>query len=907
MGGVISSEADAADNILRTETLTSSDIENSESYKASSIGLSASLSGIGAKDGAGAAPTADEDGRADVTGTDNTVAGLKTGIGTLSAGAPVALGASGSQDGTTRSAIAAGTIEITPGADGTVDAASLATANTISRNTDSANDGALVQEFDDAKRAEIEEGFAVTRELVVQTAEFFNNRAREEAEKRDEADAAEAARDAAVMRGDTEEAKRQEAIRLAAQADADRLKATYSAGSPTRIIATALTGSASANVTGSFTNLVQGAAVNVIQSLAATEVKRIADSLEEDSNNDMIRDGSTLTSESVRAALQSVVGCAGSAAGGSGSCGSAAVGAAASVVVNYLITEFGAPEAENGEQLSLEEQQARANLVATIIGGISEAAGLDSNAAVIAAQIETENNKEGLSKTDFVPCDPNKPCNAPAFKDWGTSSSAYREEWNLWAARIGCNGNDPQCAAVIARALERYFTPTYSGSKQEAVEAAQHIEDLSGGDPDRGAVLQDMSLQELNDLAEFKRRFNRLSPTAQAAVLEDIQNYDPDNTAKVVLGRIVGAIFGEEDATAAYFALSQGGADFRDLGRGIKDGAIDMATPIGVFLNDIAVVSSVYDERTGQINPYYETPEGKAELAESTNRLATQFDNAGNAIGDAASGLAQLGSDLAPPPWVGPGGIILYVPDQAEVDAYNTRVSRGLTTLKDGSAAVVKGVLEPIANTVDNCMVQVDAEYACGRSIPPVATEVAIAVVTDGAITAIRRSGDAADAVGDAGKIAPAPPRSIDELLPDGKVPTVNQGFDEWFDDLSPEELDTLWNIPAHKKRIENGIRDPGDLHEWCMVCRAPDFKRWGVSIGEIKRFRTSTAELKWIDPDTGVPGSHGRTGSGKFHNELKRIIDNSKTLDEFNNGVRELVKRWRIDPKLLPPFPIGD
>ena len=88
------------------------------------------------------------------------------------------------------------------------------------------------------------------------------------------------------------------------------------------------------------------------------------------------------------------------------------------------------------------------------------------------------------------------------------------------------------------------------------------------------------------------------------------------------------------------------------------------------------------------------------------------------------------------------------------------------------------------------------------------------------------------------------------------------------------------------------------------MVCRAPDFKRWDVSMDEIKRFRTNTTDLKWTDPDTGAIGNHGSTGSGKFHNELKNIIDNSSSLDDFNSGVIGLRDRWNIDPDLLPELP---
>ena len=35
-----------------------------------------------------------------------------------------------------------------------------------------------------------------------------------------------------------------------------------------------------------------------------------------------------------------------------------------------------------------------------------------------------------------------------------------------------------------------------------------------------------------------------------------------------------------------------------------------------------------------------------------------------------------------------------------------------------------------------------------------------------------------------------------------------------------------------------------------------------------------------------------------------KDIIDNSSSLDEFNNGVLQLRDRWQIDPSLLPDLP---
>ena len=54
------------------------------------------------------------------------------------------------------------------------------------------------------------------------------------------------------------------------------------------------------------------------------------------------------------------------------------------------------------------------------------------------------------------------------------------------------------------------------------------------------------------------------------------------------------------------------------------------------------------------------------------------------------------------------------------------------------------------------------------------------------------------------------------------------------------------------------------------------------------------------------VPFEPGGNASGAFHNELKAVIDNSKSLNEFNNGVTALRDRWKIDPSLLPDLPRG-
>lgn len=92
------------------------------------------------------------------------------------------------------------------------------------------------------------------------------------------------------------------------------------------------------------------------------------------------------------------------------------------------------------------------------------------------------------------------------------------------------------------------------------------------------------------------------------------------------------------------------------------------------------------------------------------------------------------------------------------------------------------------------------------------------------------------------------------------------------------------------------------------MVCETPKFKKWNVSMDEIKRFRTDIPDLTWKVPDDvpnigGSLGGHGSTGSTTFHNELQTVISNSNSISEFNTGLNNLINRWDIDPNLLPPL----
>ncbi|WP_294332932.1 hypothetical protein, partial [uncultured Sphingomonas sp.] len=101
-GAVIASTADPSKNSLTTGTLHASDLENRETWNASQTSI-----GGGIKVG--------KDGQVSQQGA-TALPGLPIqGLGTVTATPPMAMGASGSQSGTTRSAIANGTITITSG------------------------------------------------------------------------------------------------------------------------------------------------------------------------------------------------------------------------------------------------------------------------------------------------------------------------------------------------------------------------------------------------------------------------------------------------------------------------------------------------------------------------------------------------------------------------------------------------------------------------------------------------------------------------------------------------------------------------------------------------------------------------------------------------------------------------
>jgi hypothetical protein len=123
----------------------------------------------------------------------------------------------------------------------------------------------------------------------------------------------------------------------------------------------------------------------------------------------------------------------------------------------------------------------------------------------------------------------------------------------------------------------------------------------------------------------------------------------------------------------------------------------------------------------------------------------------------------------------------------------------------------------------------------------------------------------------------------IARVITETVIPGIKD-FAKWFDNIPIHEFDEIWKNKKLREAIEARIRHPGGLHEWLMCSRANVFKKWGVSMDEIKRLRTKIDDVIFKNP----PGNHGGLGSTKAHNEILDIIDNSTSYDQFKNSLKQ-------------------
>ena len=143
------------------------------------------------------------------------------------------------------------------------------------------------------------------------------------------------------------------------------------------------------------------------------------------------------------------------------------------------------------------------------------------------------------------------------------------------------------------------------------------------------------------------------------------------------------------------------------------------------------------------------------------------------------------------------------------------------------------------------------------------------------------------------------PPRSREELLPDGDVP-AGAAFKSWWNDLSPQELDQLWAHRRTRDRIAERVRSPGGLHEWLMVVEGPKLKRLGFSMDEIKAMTTPTKQAGGPNPTK--PGTRwrhttddGKTGqgAGDMHKALREAIQLATSRDDLLKRLGRFASGW--------------
>ncbi|MGR0116379.1 hemagglutinin repeat-containing protein [Ralstonia pseudosolanacearum] len=381
-GAVIASTDKAVQgglNSLTTATLTTSDIHNHADYNASSIGIGGGYSSSGSGVGT------NQKGEA-TAGGDKVPGSSLPSAGGFSATPPVVMGASGSGSSTTISGVSGGSVHITDGAKQKTltgkDTDQTVAGLNRSVSTDVDSTGALKPIFNEK---EIKTGFEITGTFISQAGTFLNNRAQEST--------------AAQKALDAEKAKpadQQDPTKIAQLTQTLQDNATWGMGGTGRMLLTALTAGAGANVTGGMGQLAQNATVAYLQALGANQVKQIADGL---------------GSEDARAALHAIVGCAGAAAS-SQSCGAGAMGAASSSVIGSLLGPT--------DGMTPEQKQARENLVTSLVAGIAGATGVNATTATNAGQIEAENNQLVLGAQPRPlppsPGQPQKPFQIPGFK-----------------------------------------------------------------------------------------------------------------------------------------------------------------------------------------------------------------------------------------------------------------------------------------------------------------------------------------------------------------------------------------------------------------------------------------------------------------------------------------------------------
>jgi len=136
-------------------------------------------------------------------------------------------------------------------------------------------------------------------------------------------------------------------------------------------------------------------------------------------------------------------------------------------------------------------------------------------------------------------------------------------------------------------------------------------------------------------------------------------------------------------------------------------------------------------------------------------------------------------------------------------------------------------------------------------------------------------------------------------------IPPRGRAFNQWFDELTLEELDKLLaetntdtEIGA-RQVIANNIRHPGGEHEWLMVAEVRQFKKWGVTMEQIQAGRSLTEET------LGKRFLHGSAGSGAMHGALRAMTRSATSYADFLRKLNLWADR-ELAPNYSRRFPFG-
>ncbi|WP_175214079.1 hemagglutinin repeat-containing protein [Achromobacter aegrifaciens] len=367
IGAVIASSDKAvadARNVLITGTLTSRDIENRARYEGQSLQLGGGVSFGGGKEDGKDKNNVGTDGKGEAAGGSKATPNSNLpAINGVSAVPPVPMGAKGESSSTTLSGISGGKIVIRDETGQKAQTGQTAAEAIASLNRDTKDTLNSLDPIFDEK--EVRAGFEIVGETGRQMGQFLANRAAEAKALSDE------------LTAELKKPGGGDSARIAQLTDDLGDAAKWEPGGQYRLIATAILGGVTGNVTGGVSEVAKASAVNYLQGLTAQQVKLYSDAL-----------GDGAEAQAARAALHTLVGCAGGSARGEG-CGASALGAGAASVVNALLD---AASGKSGSALSPEDKEARSNLVSSLLAGVAVGLGADASAVVNSGRLETENN-----------------------------------------------------------------------------------------------------------------------------------------------------------------------------------------------------------------------------------------------------------------------------------------------------------------------------------------------------------------------------------------------------------------------------------------------------------------------------------------------------------------------------------